>query len=85
MTTDDVEKYYKGVFDNAGVGILAINLEDRIIEANQALLIMLGYDKADLYKRSFLDITHPKKEQMFQPEKNTTTFKPPWNDTPFRN
>ena len=59
MTTDDVEKYYKGVFDNAGVGILAINLEDRIIEANQALLIMLGYDKADLYKRSFLDITHP--------------------------
>ncbi|MGC8658740.1 MAG: PAS domain-containing sensor histidine kinase [Desulfomonilaceae bacterium] len=59
MTTNGLEKYYKRVFDNAGVGILAVNRENRIIEANQALLTMLGYDKEDLCERSFLDITHP--------------------------
>ncbi|MGC8603075.1 MAG: PAS domain S-box protein [Desulfomonilaceae bacterium] len=55
----DKEEHYKGVFDNAGVGILALDRNGNVLQANQALLSMLGYNEEDLCGLSFADITHP--------------------------
>ena len=56
---NDMEKYYKGVFENAGVGILVVDRRGRVLEANQALLAMLGYVEEDLSQCTFEAITHP--------------------------
>jgi len=56
---NDMEKYYRGVFENAGIGILVVDRDGRIVEANQALLSMLGYVEGDLSQCTFEEITHP--------------------------
>ncbi len=56
---NDMEKYYKGVFENAGVGILVVDRRGTILEVNQALLDMLGYMEGDLTQCTFEAITHP--------------------------
>jgi two-component system, sensor histidine kinase and response regulator len=53
------EERYRGVFQNAAVGIDVVDANGRFLEINRALAHMLGYSKRELLNMTILDITHP--------------------------
>ncbi len=50
------EQKYRGIFDNAAVGIFQATLDGRFISANQAFARILGYDSPDDLMRCISDI-----------------------------
>ena len=54
-----MKKHYRAVFENAGVGINVLDRDGKIVQVNQALLRMLGYNEMDLYERTFAEIPIP--------------------------
>ncbi len=53
------EERYRGVFDNAAVGIDLVDANGRFLQVNRALTAMLGYTEEELLTFSVFDITHP--------------------------
>jgi len=53
------EARFRAVFANAGLGVVVLDAEMRIVEANRAFTAMLGYDEAELKAKSSNDILHP--------------------------
>jgi PAS domain S-box-containing protein len=53
------EQRFRAVFDDADVGIIVVDRERRIIDANPAFGELLGYAVADLRGRPAADILHP--------------------------
>ena len=53
------EERYRGVFENAAIGIDLVDAEGRFLQVNGSLAKMLGYSQAELLNRTFLDITYP--------------------------
>ena len=53
------ETRIRRMFENAPVGIALVDLDERIIEVNQALCDILGYDKETLLTKTVPEITHP--------------------------
>ncbi len=53
------EGSYRGVFENAAVGIDLVDAEGRFLQVNGSLTKMLGYSQDELLKRTIFDITHP--------------------------
>lgn len=47
------------VFRDAGVGILLIGMDGRVLNANPAIIDFLGYDQAEIVSRRLADLTHP--------------------------
>jgi PAS domain S-box-containing protein len=54
------EKKYRELYQNLRDGSAAVNMEGKIIEFNEAFHKMLGYEKEEIYKLTYEDIT-PKK------------------------
>jgi PAS domain S-box-containing protein len=50
---------YRTAFELSAPGQALVDLNGRFLEANASLCEILGYSKAELLKRRFLDITHP--------------------------
>ncbi|MBI5441733.1 MAG: PAS domain S-box protein, partial [Deltaproteobacteria bacterium] len=53
------EERFRGIFENAGVGVSLLDGDGRWIRANDVLQRILGYTEAELVGRSLRDITHP--------------------------
>ncbi len=53
------ERRFKATFENAGVGITIFGGDGRLMEANDSLASMLGYDAEEMEGRSINDFTHP--------------------------
>jgi diguanylate cyclase (GGDEF)-like protein/PAS domain S-box-containing protein len=53
------ESLYRGLFDQAIVGISLVGKSQKILRANQRFCRLLGYTEAELRKMSFLDVIHP--------------------------
>jgi diguanylate cyclase (GGDEF)-like protein/PAS domain S-box-containing protein len=53
------EQRYRAIFDQAAVGIVNVNPEGRVIQANHAIQEMLGYTMEDFRKLAFIDFTYP--------------------------
>jgi PAS domain S-box-containing protein len=53
------EERFRGVFAGASLGIAISDLSGRIIRANPAYCMMLGYNEDELTERRILDVTHP--------------------------
>ena len=51
-------RYLRG-FDDSPLGILRLNVDGRIMDANQRLLDLLEYEWPELKGKNFKDITHP--------------------------
>lgn len=64
------EKYLRGIFEGAGIGIGLDDLNGRIFESNPVLQTMLGYSREELEQLTFADFTHPedlaKDTELFQ-------------------
>jgi len=57
----DSESKFREVFENAGDGILIGNISGQIIEVNEAILKMTGYDREDLlvfHIKIFFHLSH---------------------------
>lgn len=61
------EARFRGIFENAGIGIGMTDLDGRLIMVNAALARMLGYSSDELLAMSVNDITHPADLQLEQP------------------
>jgi len=59
------EEKFRGIFENTTAGIALIDIEDQIIQMNQAYASMLGYTVKELVGKTVGDITHPE-----DPEEN---------------
>lgn len=53
------EARFRRLFDGGPIGTAVVDLEGRVVEANDALLALLGYGAEDLIGRHFSEITHP--------------------------
>jgi len=56
------EQRFRGIFQNAALGIALVNKEGQILEANPTLESMLGVDAPSLRGRSIQTFTHPDDE-----------------------
>ncbi len=53
------ERHFRAYFEQAAVGMAATSRDKSWLEVNDALCAMLGYTRAELLARTWLDITHP--------------------------
>ena len=53
------EARFRGVFEQAGIGIALGDLKGRLIDSNPALQDMLGYNGEELRGMRFSEVTHP--------------------------
>jgi len=58
------EARYRAVFENAAMGIDALDRDGRITQVNPALSNMLGYTEDELRGRTFDEVTHPDDRQV---------------------
>lgn len=53
------EERFRSAFDQAAVGMAHLDLEGRYVRVNNRLCEILGYPRADLLQKTFMEITHP--------------------------
>ena len=53
------EQRFRAIFEAAPTGMLILDAEDRITEANSAIALMLGYEVSELLTFTLEEITHP--------------------------
>jgi len=53
------ERKFRGIFDQAAVGIALLSPEGRWLQVNQRLCEIVGYSESELLHKNFQDITHP--------------------------
>ncbi|MEL7220764.1 MAG: ATP-binding protein [Bacteroidota bacterium] len=69
---DKEEERYRSIFENNLIGMVATR-GDQIIEVNQALCLMLGYTKAEMYKLKPADVVLPYNHEVYM-EKAAAMF-----------
>ncbi|MDQ1238047.1 MAG: two-component system, cell cycle sensor histidine kinase and response regulator CckA, partial [Thermodesulfobacteriota bacterium] len=55
----DSEERYRGIFENAAVGIDVVDANGRFVRVNSSLCNMLGYSEDELMDLTIVDVTHP--------------------------
>lgn len=55
----DSEKKYRNLYESNLDGIILVNIEGRITEANEVLVKMLGYTKKEILQLSYQELTPP--------------------------
>jgi PAS domain S-box-containing protein len=58
------EQRLRGIYENAAIGISETDRENRFIDVNQRLCVILGYSHQELKGKSINDITHPEDVQL---------------------
>ena len=53
------EAQYRGIFEQAAVGICHCSLDGMFLRVNQRMTEILGYSEAELLRMNFREITHP--------------------------
>ena len=53
------ETRFRGIFDQAAVGIALVGRDGRWLRVNDKLCAILGYSREELLQKTFQDITHP--------------------------
>ncbi|MCX6110920.1 MAG: PAS domain S-box protein [Proteobacteria bacterium] len=57
------ERSFRSIFDQAPMGIIQLDMNLRIVAANESFCTFLGYSQAELKRMTILDMTHPEDEQ----------------------
>lgn len=55
----DSESRFRGMFENAAVGVALVGRDGRWLEVNQRLCDIVGYSRDELLAETFQNITHP--------------------------
>lgn len=61
------EARFRGIFDQAAVGIAQVSLGDQFLLVNQAFCDLVGYAEVELQQMTWQDITHPEDIGLRQP------------------
>ncbi|NJN72335.1 MAG: PAS domain S-box protein [Limnothrix sp. RL_2_0] len=61
------EARFRGIFDQAALGIAQVSLGDQFLLVNQAFCDLVGYTEAELRQMTWQDITHPNDLHLRQP------------------
>jgi len=75
------EAVFKGAFENSGIGMSIVAVDDTILQVNEALCNILGFSKEELLTLHFRDFTHPdeldtdKRYRFLLKEKKIDSFK----------
>jgi len=59
----ETEKRFRKIFEEAAIGMCMVNLEGYLLDSNPALQEMLGYQKDELYRKFFIDISHSEDQE----------------------
>jgi PAS domain S-box-containing protein len=57
------EERFRGIFDQAAVGVGQTNLDRMVIDVNPGLCRMLGYSREELIGQHVADLTHPEEQE----------------------
>ena len=55
----EYEKCFETIFDNTNIGMALLNLEGKLLKANQSLCEFLGYTETDILALNFHHLIHP--------------------------
>ncbi len=53
------EKKFRTVFENAGVGMTIVDLDNHFIDVNPAYLEMVGYTRNEIFEKTWMEFTYP--------------------------
>jgi PAS domain S-box-containing protein len=53
------EQRFRQAFTHAGIGMALVSLDGHWVQVNRVLCRILGYDEAELLRKTFQEITHP--------------------------
>jgi diguanylate cyclase (GGDEF)-like protein/PAS domain S-box-containing protein len=53
------EAHLRGIVEHAPIGLATVSLEGRFLEVNRSLCEIVGYEKAELERMTFQQVTHP--------------------------
>jgi PAS domain S-box-containing protein len=53
------EAKFRAIFEHSSIGISWANIDERIVDSNQALCQMLGYNQGELYNKRLTDYIYP--------------------------
>ncbi len=56
---ENLNRLFKSVFDNSGVGIALVDKEGKLFDVNEQFVQILGYTKKQLLSMTFAEFTHP--------------------------
>jgi len=56
---EESERRFRGIFEQAAVGMARVNLEGHLIQTNRTLCQMLGYSMQEMMGLHFSEVTHP--------------------------
>ena len=59
----ETEKRFRKIFEEAAIGMCMVNLEGYLLDSNPALQEMLGYQKDELYRKFFIDISYSEDQE----------------------
>ena len=59
LSLEAAEARYRAVFDHAGVGVARVSPDGRFLEFNDRFCEIAGYDREELVRLTFQEITHP--------------------------
>jgi len=63
------ETRFRHILEHAPIGIVTNNLDGHFIKVNEAFCKMLGYEREELEKLSFQDVTHPDDKTLSLPDR----------------
>ncbi len=58
-TLTAAEARFRAIFEQMGVGVCQASLDGQLTDANPGMCRLLGYRRADLVGKTFIEITHP--------------------------
>lgn len=64
------EGRFRGIFEQAALGIAQVNFEHQFLLVNQAFCNLVGYTEAELQQMTWQDLTHPDDLHLRQPSIN---------------
>ena len=56
------EAMFRSVFENAGIGMTVVSMDQQFMKSNPAFARMLGYTEEELLGRSIADVSYPATE-----------------------
>ncbi len=58
------EARFYNLFDRAPIGLAQLDMQGRILEVNEAVQEILGYDEQELRRMTFIEVTHPEDQAL---------------------
>jgi PAS domain S-box-containing protein len=59
----ETEKRFQKIFEDAAIGMSLVDMEGQLLDSNPAMARMVAYDKDELYRKPFINLSHPEDQE----------------------